>query len=47
VAVDSGTCPDAHKLYPSAQQYKRQFQLRLDAATRHVRQAAQDWVSRR
>jgi hypothetical protein len=47
VAVDSSTCPDSHKLYPSAQQYKRQFQLRLDAATRHVRQEAQAWASRR
>jgi len=47
VAVDSSTCPDSHKLYLSAQQYKRQFQLRLDAATRHVRQEAQAWASRR
>jgi hypothetical protein len=47
VAVDSSTCPDTHRLYPSAQQYKRQYQLRLDAATRHVRQEAQAWASRR
>jgi len=47
VAVDSRTCPDTHRLYPTVQQYKRQYQLRLDAATRHVRQEAQSWASRR
>jgi hypothetical protein len=47
LAVDSRTCPDAHRLYPSVQQYRRQYQLRLDAAIRHVRQEARAWVVRR
>lgn len=47
VAVDSRTCPDTHRLYPTVQQYKRQYQLRLDAAIRHVRQEAQTWASHR
>jgi hypothetical protein len=47
VAVDSRTCPDGHRLYPTVRQYKRQFELRLDAATRHVRQEAERWASGR
>ncbi len=47
VAVDAGTCPEAHRLYPRVQHYKRQYRLRLEAATRHVRQEALAWAARR
>jgi hypothetical protein len=47
VAVDSRTAADSMKLYATVREYKRQYDLRVDAAIRHVRQEAQEWVTRR
>jgi hypothetical protein len=47
VAVDSRTCPDAHRLYPGVRQYRRQYRLRLEAAIRHVRKEAESWAALR
>jgi hypothetical protein len=35
------------KLYATVREYKRQYDLRVDAAIRHLRQEAQEWVTRR
>jgi hypothetical protein len=37
--------PEAHKLYQSRQIYQDQFELRFDAAKRHVTQLYEEWKS--
>jgi len=47
IAVDgpltNGAVPADHTLYASAIEYERQFELRLDAAKRHITQLYTDW----
>jgi hypothetical protein len=48
IAVDAdlgkdNKLPDAHKLYQTPQAYQEQFELRFDAAKRHVVQEYEGW----
>lgn len=48
IAVDAplgkdSKLPDAHKLYQTAKAYQEQFNLRFDAAKRHVTQEYENW----
>lgn len=46
VAGEGKQLPEGHKLYQTPQAYQEQFDLRFDAAKRHVAQVYEKWKSK-